>query len=342
MALTVYVVCFTIAWLCNKAGMLALEPILYALPIAIAFNLAFYGALVSGVNLRFRDPSLTLLQLAAATAFIMYGAYHADEARPIFLLLYTVPFLFGAFRLPRVQHLLAAAFAMACHALVIHMAMQARPDAINLVHEVMQWVTQAVVLLWIVAIGHSLQRIRRQASTDQLTGVLNRHQIVANLHREQQRCNRGGPAFSVCFLDVDHLKAVNDRFGHGLGDQLLRRMASEIASHLRGMDDFGRFGGDEFVIALPDTKLESALKICARVQEQIGALSFGDLGIPTRVTVSIGVAESQPGEMIEALLARADQALYRAKHAGRDCVASIGNAGTSHSARAESRAALAA
>ncbi len=335
MALTLYVICFVIAWFCNQAGILAIEPILYAMPIAIAFHLVLYGILFSGFNLRFRDPSLTLLQLAAATVFIMYGAYHTDEARPIFLLLYTVPFLFGAFRLPVFQHALAAGFAMACHAFVIYMVNQERPDAINVTQESLQWATQAIVLLCIVAIGHTLQRIRKQASTDQLTGVLNRHQIVANLAREQQRRNRGGPAFSVCFLDVDHLKTVNDRYGHGVGDQLLRRLATEISTQLRGMDDFGRFGGDEFIIALPDTRLASALKICARVQQRTGTVVLNDLGIPDQVTVSIGVAESNPGESIEALLARADQALYRAKHAGRDRVASIADAEPSKSARVD-------
>jgi diguanylate cyclase len=321
MALSVYIVCFVIAWFSNRAGMLSIEPILYAIPVAIAFNLALYAAVISGFNLRFRDPSLALFQLIGATGFIMFGAYHADEARPIFLLLYTVPFLFSAIRLPLVQHLMGAVFAMACHALVIYLAMQTRPDTVQFVHECLQWATQAIVLLWIVAIGHSHRTIRLRASTDQLTGVLNRHQIIANLHRERQRFGRGGPAFSICFVDVDHLKSINDRFGHGVGDQVLRRVANEIGSQLRGMDDFGRFGGDEFVIALPDTKLESALKICARVQERVSALSFAQLGLPAQVTVSMGVAESRSDESVEALLERADQALYRAKRAGRDRVA---------------------
>ncbi len=326
MTLALYITCFAIAWFCSRAGMVALEPILYAMPIAVAVNLALHGMVISGLNLRFRDPSLALPQLAVATVFIMYGAYHADEARPIFLLLYTVPFLFGAFRLPAAQHILTAVFALACHAFVIYIAMRHRPDSIHLTQESLQWATQALVLLSIVAIGHTLRTIRRQASTDQLTGVLNRHQIVANLQREQERCNRGAPAFCVCFLDVDHLKAINDHLGHGIGDELLRRLANEIGERLRGMDDFGRFGGDEFIIALPGTQVDGALRICARMQERIRTLKLGDLGIARPVTVSIGVAESRPGESIDALLGRADEALYRAKRTGRDRVVSFADA----------------
>lgn len=321
MAFSVYAVCFLIAWLAYMAGLVPAEPILYALPVALLFNAALLGVFLSGYNLRFRDPSLTFLQLCAATGFVMYGMYFAEHGRPLLLLLYTVPFLFGAFRLPVRQHILAGVLALAGYALVIYALWRMEAEGLRLNQEVLQWVSLGVVLAWIVIIGQSLKIMRHQAILDPLTGLHNRRHALASLEREQQRRDRGGPPFCVCFLDVDHLKPINDQFGHAVGDAVLKRLARNVGEQLRRIDDFGRFGGDEFIVVLPDTTLEQALVTCERVRACVAAIDLTRLGARGPVSVSIGIAESRPGETPEQLIARADAALYDAKRTGRDRIA---------------------
>lgn len=315
-----YVVGFLISGLCYLAGLMAPEPILYALPVVLALNGLMFAAFVSGLNLRFSDPSLTMPQLLLATAVMMYGAAIADDTRPLFLLLYPVPFLFGAFRLSVRQHLWVAAFALLCHGLVIAQAHHVRAQQLHLGLELLAWFTMAIVLAWLVVIGHQLRRARTQAQLDALTGLPNRLAVLNALSREQARRDRGGPVFCVCFIDVDHFKQINDTFGHAVGDTVLQRLSASIVEQLRRIDEVGRYGGDEFLAILPDTTLEHARVTCERVRTRVGEIELaGVVGLP-RLAVSIGVTQAEVGEQPAALVARADAALYEAKRSGRDRV----------------------
>ena len=118
---------------------------------------------------------------------------------------------------------------------------------------------------------------------------------------------------SVAMFDIDHFKRINDTYGHHTGDEVLKRVAAGAAAELRSGDTIGRFGGEEFVIVLPDATADAASKVAERVRHAIGT----DSGTPG-VTVSIGVAEMAPGETCDALLRRADDALYLAKNEGRN------------------------
>jgi diguanylate cyclase (GGDEF)-like protein len=157
----------------------------------------------------------------------------------------------------------------------------------------------------------ALELIRDIATRDELTGIYNRRHLMETLAREHARAARLGSRLSVCLMDVDHFKQVNDRLGHAAGDRVLKEVAAATARCLRSADVFGRFGGEEFLAILPDTERQGAVQVAERirssVQEQAG------------VTVTIGVAQSA-GEDVQALLARADQALYRGKAAGRNRV----------------------
>lgn len=313
-----YVIGFFISGLCYLAGLMAPEPILYALPAVLALNGLMFAAFVSGLNLRFRDPSLTMPQLLLATAVMMYGASVSDATRPLFLLLYPVPFLFGAFRLSVRQHLWVGGFALACHALVIVQAVRSRPQEVRLGLEMLAWFTLAIVLTWLVVIGHQLRRARTQAQLDALTGLPNRLAVLTALSREQARRDRGGPPFCVCFIDVDHFKQINDTLGHAVGDAVLQRLSASFVEQLRRIDEVGRYGGDEFLAILPDTTREQAHVTCERVRARVSELDVtGVVGLP-RLTVSIGVTQAEVGEQPASLVARADTALYEAKRAGRN------------------------
>jgi len=137
------------------------------------------------------------------------------------------------------------------------------------------------------------------------------------LAREQSRAERLGAPFSVCLLDIDRFKAINDRFGHAAGDAVLKEFARLMPPELRVVDVYGRFGGEEFLVVLPGTDAAGALACAERIRARSEATAYPDAG---RVTVTAGVATYGGKEPVSALLARADHALYEGKSAGRNRV----------------------
>ena len=163
------------------------------------------------------------------------------------------------------------------------------------------------------------ERLRKQVMLDGLTGAASRDFLVQQVELEIQRSVRGDRAMCLLVIDIDHFKQINDRFGHGQGDEALIQLTTAIKRELRGTDVLARFGGDEFVTLLPDTDLERAQAIAQRVQVQVRALRIQPDYI---MTTSIGIAEFRPDDLFSTLFTRADQALYEAKAAGRDRVRS--------------------
>lgn len=169
--------------------------------------------------------------------------------------------------------------------------------------------------------GRTSRRLSRQSLIDPLTGIANRAAIEAEAIRAIERAPRDGSAVSLLMLDLDHFKAINDRHGHAAGDRVLCATTEAWQALLRGRDPLGRIGGEEFVVVCVDTTLEQAIVVAERLREATAALRFDDIDPQLRVTVSIGVAQSQrTGDTHEGVLARADAALYRAKQRGRDRV----------------------
>jgi diguanylate cyclase (GGDEF)-like protein/hemerythrin-like metal-binding protein len=157
----------------------------------------------------------------------------------------------------------------------------------------------------------------RQADTDALTGVQNRLGFEAALGKELGRSRRYGHPLSVVMLDLDHFKRVNDTFGHGAGDQVLVGVARILETNVRDSDTVGRLGGEEFMVLAPGTPGRGGIQLAEKLRALIAETPLGPAGL---VTGSFGVAELRPGETAEALLARADQALYAAKSGGRNRV----------------------
>jgi diguanylate cyclase (GGDEF)-like protein len=163
--------------------------------------------------------------------------------------------------------------------------------------------------------------LNRMATTDALTGLANRHALFRRLDEEYERQGRSGAPLSVAMFDVDQFKSVNDVYGHLAGDAVLRDIAWHIQAGVRKYDLAARFGGEEFLLALPGADLPTAQRTAERirrvVEEQVRA-GAGDAR--RRITVSAGVARLRPGEEAAALINRADTALYRAKAEGRNRV----------------------
>jgi two-component system cell cycle response regulator len=161
------------------------------------------------------------------------------------------------------------------------------------------------------------------ALTDELTGLYNRRYVVAHLEELMARVgNDGATETSLMMFDVDHFKAINDRFGHPGGDDALRQLADRALRGVRSIDLVARLGGEEFVVVMPDTGLPAAVTVAERLRHQVAAEPFIIHGTGERppVTISIGVATAKAGDTVDTLLQRADDALYQAKNGGRNRV----------------------
>ncbi|MBI5032144.1 MAG: diguanylate cyclase [Chloroflexi bacterium] len=169
--------------------------------------------------------------------------------------------------------------------------------------------------------------LREQATRDPLTGLFNRRYLHDTLPRELNRALRHNAPMCLAMLDLDHFKHINDTFGHEAGDLLLRELGRALRDNVRKSDIVCRYGGEEFVLVLPDSRLEDGRKHLEKIRTQVKELPvrYGEQLLGT-VTVSIGVAQSpEHGLTADDLLRAADEAMYAAKQAGRDCVVAYNN-----------------
>lgn len=170
---------------------------------------------------------------------------------------------------------------------------------------------------------NNLDQSLELAVTDQLTGLHNRRYMDGQLTALVERAGKGGEPVCLLAIDIDHFKKINDGFGHDVGDEVLREFAVRLASNVRAVDLPVRHGGEEFLVVMPDTRIEDARRIAERLRLHIAGSPFRVSGGAQAldVTISIGVASSLPGELTpEGLLKRADAAMYEAKAGGRNRV----------------------
>lgn len=170
----------------------------------------------------------------------------------------------------------------------------------------------------------NLQKFEKHATTDALTGLSNRHAMEETFPREVRRCIQNREPVSLIMIDVDRFKEFNDRFGHVAGDRALSAVGHVLRKHFRPRDHLVRFGGDEFAVLLPGIPVGEAVTIAERVRDAVAGATGGskDSLIQVPVEISMGVAERRDDDTFEGLLRAADEALYRAKDAGRNTVSS--------------------
>jgi diguanylate cyclase (GGDEF)-like protein len=291
--------------------------------------LLFYLMVRTGLNRRFRDPSLATEQTAAAILFLAYVMYHAAPAREALTLFYLLVMLFAAQRLSAARLAALSALALLAHGTMLHLSYLRDQQSMDVQGALAQFAVLMIALPWFAAMGGYVNRLRARlaasnrsleqaftrmqalAARDELTDVYNRRFLMETMAREQARARRLGGSFAVCLIDVDHFKRINDTLGHPAGDEVLKGVAAVAARGLRAADVFGRFGGEEFLVVLPDAGRDAARRVAERIRAAVAA--------ETRVTVTIGVAQSEKDD-VAAVLGRADQALYRGKAAGRNRV----------------------
>ena len=319
-------------------GDMEAEGFRHAASAALFFYVLFYVLIRGGFNVRLRDPSLTAAQMGASLTVILGAMYYcSSDARPLFHLLFLMTFLFGVFRLDTVKMLGLGVFAAAGYGLMVLLLMQARPEALDLKLEVLRWVVVSVLLVWFSVMGGYISRMRKQLSTnrndlekalqtirgmtvqDELTGVPNRRFLMNALRQQQSRSVRTGENFCLGLVDIDLFKRINDTLGHSAGDTVLKVFSECAMKGMRASDQFGRYGGEEFLLLLGRSTMQEARIGAERLRQNTAALRF-PVDESLHVTISIGLAEYRAGEDVEDTLKRADVALYRAKDAGRNRV----------------------
>ncbi|MDX1550104.1 MAG: GGDEF domain-containing protein, partial [Lysobacter spongiicola] len=164
------------------------------------------------------------------------------------------------------------------------------------------------------ALAGALLEVQRLATHDELTGLANRRDMQHRLDTERARFERFGHPFSVAVIDLDHFKRINDAYGHAGGDEVLRSFAEAASRMLRATDVLGRWGGEEFLLLMPETRSAAAGCSVERVLSKVMAVPEED---GPAVSFSAGVVEYRAGETVDQVVARADAAMYAAKRAGR-------------------------
>ena len=158
---------------------------------------------------------------------------------------------------------------------------------------------------------------------DELTGLLNRTAMDRDLKRELAQSKRTGKLLCLAMVDADHFKKVNDDYGHNFGDTVLEELADRFEAGLRPRDRIYRYGGEEFLVSLPDTALQQAKKVMERIRIRCSERPVSEEEISITQTVSIGLTEVNIDEEIDSAIERADEALYQAKESGRDQVIAV-------------------
>jgi diguanylate cyclase len=177
----------------------------------------------------------------------------------------------------------------------------------------------------VTSLRADLESVRRDAVTDSLTGIANRKLFDQRLREAGAAAMEHGHEVSVVLADIDHFKQFNDRFGHHVGDEVLKLVAAHLRNHTKGRDTSARYGGEEFALILPETALGDAITLIDRIRDKLASHTLTSRKSDMRygkVTISAGVARYRLGESLETLLERADTALYAAKGAGRNRVLS--------------------
>ena len=163
-------------------------------------------------------------------------------------------------------------------------------------------------------------RIEELAQIDDLTGALNRRYIMKALNEEMSRAQRSGTPCSMAIIDLDLFKRINDRYGHPVGDEVLKTFAIAVEANVRAVDKLGRYGGEEFLLVLPGSAEDQALIAIDRLRQIVADLNWNGVCDGLTVTISAGVSEVRQNDGADDIVARADAALYRAKEAGRNRV----------------------
>ncbi len=310
-----------------------------ALPVTLWTLLALIGMVVlfalirSGWSRRWADPSLTVPQMlfaltCAAMAYTMLGPARGSVF-PIFMVI----LMFGMFVVSPTHMMWVSAYAVALFAVTAAATSWLDPlrypPAVEFGHFLMVATMVPTVSVLAVRLSRMRERLRRRrqelaealaqirdlVTRDELTSLINRRHMQELIEHEHQRCIRSGQTFCLAKLDIDRFGTINDAHGYAVGDAVLRAVAQEALQQVRASDVLARWGGEEFMLMLPDTRAALVRGGLERLQQRIAALRIVHGSQMLSVTLSVGVAERHAGESIEQTIERAGVALAEAKGA---------------------------
>jgi diguanylate cyclase (GGDEF)-like protein len=292
------------------------------------------------INDRFRDHYFVVQQSSDSLLILLSFAYLAPQVG--FMFLCTLFIVYGFSSLRSTPRQTALAWTMATIGVALLFLTTDKPVALPVATPAERFATMLVFVMilgrcmFIGIFSSSLRaslyrsgqqlreaykRIEELAELDELTGSFNRRCIMKLLDDEMARAQRSGNPCSVALIDLDWFKHINDTFGHPTGDEVLRTFAITVFANIRAVDKFGRYGGEEFLLILPDSTDDAAERSLDRLRAIVAELDWSAFSPGMTVTISAGVAMLKPGETPDAILARADSALYAAKEGGRNRVA---------------------
>ncbi len=328
-----------VCWTVLSIGYMDIAPVQFLglASVAAAGFLLFTVAILMEWNLSLEDPDMNLAQMIWAVSVVIMTAYFVNNLKPVVVLSGLAMIVVGANRLSQKELTIFAIYSLLGYVLSVGYKSQ---------FVELSWITELVVMIafgLVLVFGpvlyrfemlmientlinkneeltSALTRIRELAVKDELTGAFNRRHLMDFLQQQKAMADRRPYHFTLCYVDLDFFKRVNDRFGHGTGDQVLRKFSEIAQLILREVDCVARVGGEEFVLVLGGTPQQEALIATDRIAEKMRDMQVSNIEPNYRITSSIGITQYKPGEEIEQTMDRADKALYDAKRTGRNKV----------------------
>lgn len=341
MATFIYAVWIALALYAASIALVSWSDIAIPATFAMVGVITFYALLRSGYSLRFSDPSLTLAQMIFAIVAIMLSYVMTPPTRSAALQVLCLILVFGMFALkPRETTLVGIGLVLCVAATLLGMwwwdspQFDWRRDGIN---GLLACVIMPVLSILIrhfsqlrvnlaeqkKALNLALAQVQILATSDPLTGLYNRGYMNELIEQQSKRSARSGAPLSVALIDLDHFKRINDTYGHHVGDEVLCGFARYASESLRQPEVLARWGGEEFLVLFPDTPVEDARQALERLRVWLAQQDLTHARLGLKTTFSAGLAEWDPAQNMERNLVKIDEALYQAKHEGRDrCVVS--------------------
>lgn len=333
----VFLICVALQIYSSYLGFMQTEDA-WRLSAVIVVNICiWYGLLRSGLNLRFREPALTMPQVLSAMTIIVYAYAVSERHNGAIMMLLTLVQVFGIFTLDHRSSRLASVYSVALMGCVMIYKVHTDPIHYPADVQILHLVLIFAILPTISGLGaqlnamrvrlqdqknelaQALTRIQVLATRDELTGLFNRRHMLEVLTQHQKRLERSGHhRFCLALLDIDHFKRINDTHGHNVGDEVLREFAATLQSSLRDTDVLARWGGEEFLLLINDTAPEQANFGLDRARELLAAKPLLSHMPDLKVTFSAGLTSYDDDEELSQCIERADKALYQAKRTGRN------------------------